>query len=295
MKRLINRRGSVTLTTIVAALALALTGCANNGVKPFDIGTVEKVTQQVTCDTVVGVSNAVAAADEATAPGKRGELRHWGLNPDDPDGVKAVRAALLKKAKECTPTAAPTTTPGDAKPTPTSSTTPGQTETDPPGTATHVTAQDGIKGWDNVLALIEKQNATDQWQKLIDESQEDTGFRWSDVQQWASTKVDGKPLGARLVVVFGLNSSELSDDAAREAVGVSGTQVPVIRAQRSYQDLVLGQSVAPPDGDRAVLFIAPLGEQNGELALRPKSGVALVPNPDKEGGLQLTLATYQVA
>lgn len=197
-----------------------------------------------------------------------------------------------------TPTASASASPS---PTPSSVTTPTPTPTPTPiDNVTHVTlSKDGDKivGWDDVLALLRAKAATSGWQSLINDNKGRSGFDWDDVQQWASTTVGGKSAGARLVVVFGVDKAQLSDQAARETVGLVGNDekdVPVVRASEAcYQNVVLGQRICPADGNRAILTLAPIDKKDGKLSLRRGTGVALIPNPGKAEELLLTLVTYE--
>lgn len=184
-----------------------------------------------------------------------------------------------------TPSATPSATATSATPSP-SPTTPSASPSTP-------TAQAGkVIGWDDVLSVVEKANATSAWQQLIDDNQSKLGFGWKDASSWATTKTgDGNIAGARVVVIFGASASEISDSRARELAGV-GTTVPVVRATSCYVDIADKGQVCPSGDVRVTTFIAPIGTENGELVLKTGSGIALVPS---DGKVTPTPATYTVA
>lgn len=254
MSRLINRRGSATPITLLAALVLALAGCTVSGPAPIDIGTPEKVAERVTCVAVVAISDAIKAADEATAPGARAELRRWGLDPNDVMAVGRVREALGAKRTKCnsTPTRTPTAAPETPSPAPAATPTPAPTS--------KALLPRQYLGWDMIAA-----SPPTGLEATITDHAEAVGFSWSDVQGWASTRLpSGNEVDARVVLVFGQDDTSATD--ARASVGIKAN-VPVVRVATCTEAAGAG---CPDSGVRTIL--API---SAEGVPQLKAGVIL--------------------
>lgn len=195
---------------IVAALALAvmaLAGCSAPTSTHVDLSSPDKVAANVACSAAVATANAVAAADEATAPGQRAVLRSWGLDPENKDAIAEVREALRQKAEECATQAAETPNPAP-KPTPAPST----TTASPPSS---------YLGWDMMVGL-----APAGLKDAIQANSAKLGFDWAKVEEMGRvTRPSGNPPDARVVLVFGRAATDAA--AARKAVDVT-VDLPVV-------------------------------------------------------------------
>lgn len=186
---------------------------------------------------------------------------------------------------------------------PTASATPASSAETIPPTSTpdteskSLTATEGsLIGWDNVVKLVDDQNAR-WWAQGLNDHQSTLGFSWDignkdNVKAWGDTRAsNGKVLGVQLVVVFDDPDKAISKAKAREIAGVAGTKVPVVRAGVSYTRVFDKTEVRPAGNDRVVMFLAPIGvEDSGKVVLKLESGVALVPAGDNK--VELTPATY---
>lgn len=184
------------------------------------------------------------------------------------------------------PTATPSATATSATPSPS----PTATETETASTAKELRATEGsIIGWDNVVTAVDKQDAT-WWSKLIDDNQSKLGFDWSNVKGWGKAKMaDGNAVGARVIVVFDADKSDISDKAARKLVGIDSTKVDVQRATGCFTAVADDTETCPSGDQRVVVFLAPVVKVDGTIGLRAESGVALVAS---DGKVVLTPATY---
>lgn len=208
-------------------------------------------------------------------------------------GTAGPSQSTPSPSTEAAPSATPSATVTSTSPSPsaTSSASPSATVTQ---ALKELSASEGsMIGWDNVTALVSGQDAT--WfSQLIDDNHAKLGFNWNNVEAWSKARMsNGDIAGARLVVVFDADKSEITDPAAKKLVGVAGNKaISVVRATGCYTRMADNSEVCPSDDDRVVLFLAPIGKDSGGIGLKTGSGIALVPSSD--GKVVLTPSTYVV-
>lgn len=283
---------------IVAALVVVaiLSGCTpglntqdGQAVTTTDISTPAKA-KEVPCDQVVAVSNAVAQLD-VPAHGKRNQLKGLGLDPDDKENVKAVRAALNERAEECQTSPSPSVAPSasaSASPSTTPTTAPSATSTPTPSSTTASASPSASAttlppvsyiSWDQVVA-----RPPAGLEDAINSHKDEIGFDWADADGWAKAKAkDGDLVDARVILVFG--QPRLSNATARKQAGIKarnkGKQVPVVHVTACTD--VVGTVCTTDAAIKVVL--APLNVQ-GNTATSLRAGVGVVPD-------QNALALYE--
>jgi hypothetical protein len=203
--------------------------------------------------------------------------------------ASATVSASATSTSGATPAATPSVTATSASPSPS----PSPTQTETSSTVKELRATEGsVIGWDNVTALVDKQDAA-WWPKLLDDNQSKLRFSWDDVKNWSKARLaDGTAIGARVIVVFDADTSVISDGDARKIAGIDSTKVDIVRATGCYTLVSNDKEVCPTGDQRVVTFIAPVVKDGSKIKLRAESGVVLMPSDDDQ--VVLEPATYVV-
>jgi hypothetical protein len=56
---------------------------------------------EIPCDRITELTHILREIDRASAPGKRNQLKRWGINPEEPVDLETALAALDMREKMC--------------------------------------------------------------------------------------------------------------------------------------------------------------------------------------------------
>lgn len=246
----------LAMAAALAAATIALSACSPGAqVTPIDISTPEKA-KGVPCDQVVSVDETINDLAAASAPGKRNQLKNWGLDPDNPEQIAATQVALDERVAQCAASPSPSPSP-TATATPTATTTPA-----PSSTAS--TKLVGYVGWNQVVARPPAglKSAVNKYSTTI-------GYDWLDVRRWAKTRTkDGNLVDARVILVF--QQPALSATEARKLAHVEATDVPVVQVSACTD---VNATTCGNTGEGTLVILAPLVTNGGvATGLKPGSG-----------------------